>query len=102
MVTEIKHYISRISKDAYWHCAIDNHDQINVSSKNSLYLKLRIKGVREKYDKDFIIFSQKGVREFALKGKGVQIISFLAMLVIFIAIVSCPSNSDTGFCSHKN
>lgn len=45
MVTEIKHYISRISKDAYWHCAIDNHDQINVSSKNSLYLKLRIKKI---------------------------------------------------------
>lgn len=37
-----------------------------------------------------------------VKGKGVQIISFLTMLVIFISVISCPSESEEGICSYKN
>lgn len=49
-----------------------------------------------------VFVSHKGVREFALRGKGLQIISFLAMLTIFIAIISCPSTSETGMCVYKD
>lgn len=60
MVTELKHYVSKISKDSYWHCAIDNHGSIDVSSRMNIYMRFRIKGVREKYDKDLIVFSHQG------------------------------------------
>jgi len=93
VLTELKHFVSRISKFSYWHCAFDNHSSIDVTSKDSQYLRIRIKGVREKYDKDLIIFSKQGKKEFLLKGKSVQIISFMAMLIIFLAVITCPTES---------
>jgi hypothetical protein len=38
-----------------------------------------------------MIFSKQGKKEFLLKGKGLQIISFIAMLTIFLAVITCPS-----------
>lgn len=46
MITELKHYVSKISKESYWHCAIDNHNAVDVSSRKSIYMRLRIKGVK--------------------------------------------------------
>ncbi len=62
MLSEIKHYVSRVSKESYWHCAIDDHSHVDVASQKGIYLRLRITGVKDKYDKDIILFSQKGVR----------------------------------------
>lgn len=36
------------------------------------------------------------------KGKGIQIISFLAMLLIFISVISCPNDNQEGICIYKN
>lgn len=101
MLSELKNYISRVSSESYWHLAIDNHKSVEVSSK-SLYLRVRITGVKDKYDKDLIIFSKKGKKELMFKGKGIQIISFLAMLLIFISVISCPNDNQEGICIYKN
>lgn len=45
MLTEIKHYVSRISKESYWHCAIDDHNCVDVSARDNMYLRLRVRGV---------------------------------------------------------
>jgi hypothetical protein len=93
MLTELKHYVSRISRDSYWHCGLDNHGSLEVSAKDNLYIKMRIKGVRDQYDKDLIVFSRQGKKEFSLKGKGLQVVSFIAMLIIFLTVMNCPSES---------
>ncbi len=61
MLTELKHYTSRITKESYWHCTLDRHQKVDVTTKH-IYLRMRIKGVKGDYDKDMIIFSQKGIR----------------------------------------
>lgn len=102
MVTELKHMASRISKASYWHCLLDNHGAMDVSSRGTIYLRLRIKGVKEKYDKDFILVSKQGQRELMLKDKKMQIMSFVAMLIIFIAVIMCPEDSCEGMCVYRN
>ena len=37
-----------------------------------------------------------------LRGKSFQILSFLAMLLIFVAIISCPSGAESGMCFYKD
>lgn len=86
---ELKNIISRLSTTSYWHCGIDDHNCLGVSSKIGPYLKFRVKGVKEKYDKDIIVFSHQGKRDFILKGKSMHILSFVAMLIIFLAVISC-------------
>lgn len=87
---------------SYWHCGIDDHNHVGVSSRIGPYLKIRVKGVREKYDKDIVVFSHKGKRDFILKGKAMQILSFFAMLVIFISVISCGDEDVEGVCVYKN
>lgn len=101
-MSEIKNYVSRISKQSYWHCVLDDHGSVDVSTRGTTYMKFRIKGVREKYDKDFVLFSKQGQREFMLRGKKMQILSFLAMLMIFVAVIQCPDESTEGMCLYKN
>ena len=85
---------SRTSKASYWHCLLDNHGAVDVSTRGSVYLRVRVKGVREKYDKDLILVSKQGQRELVFKDKKMQVMSFLAMLVIFVAVVQCPEDSS--------
>ena len=67
-----------------------------------MYLRVRVKGVREKYDKDLILVSKQGQRELVFKDKKMQVMSFLAMLVIFVAVVQCPEDSSEGGCAYRN
>lgn len=46
--------------------------------------------------------SQKGVREFGLRGKGFQVVSFLAMLLIFLSVIGCTGSNPTGYCVYKD
>lgn len=93
-MSELKHYASRVSKVSYWHCAIDNHNSVDVSTRGALYMRLRVTGVRDRYDKDILLVSKQGHREFMLKGKYMQVMSFLGMLLIFIAVMQCPEGVD--------
>ena len=92
LVTELKHFVSKSSKVSYWHCVFDTHFDIDVSSRQKLYLRIRIKGAKDKYDRDLIIFSHQGKRDHFFRGKKLQIVSFLAMLMIFIAMVTCSGD----------
>lgn len=93
---ELKNYTTRYAKTMYWHCCIDQYKKIDVSSRSGPLLKLRIKGVNEKYDKTIILFSHQGKRDFflSLQGKKLNIISFLAMLLIFVAVLSCKEGDN--------
>ena len=102
MVTELKHYVSRSSRLSYWHCAFDDHLDIDATSRKTLYLRLRIKGAKDKYDKDFIIFSHQGKRDSFFRGKKIQVVSFLAMLMIFVTIISCSGDDKEGICYHRD
>ena len=62
MLSEIKHYVSRVSKESYRHCAIDDHSHVDVASQKGIYLRLTITRVKNKYDKDIIKKKKKGVR----------------------------------------
>jgi hypothetical protein len=93
MLTELKYFVSRESRYSYWHCLLDSHKFVDVSAKNNLYLRVRIKGVREGYDKDLVVFSKQGKKEWTVKGKSLQVVSFIAMLIIFLAVMNCPSES---------
>lgn len=37
-----------------------------------------------------------------LKGKGLQILSFVAMLLIFVAVISCPKDNTEGVCYYRD
>ena len=89
----MKHLASRTSKGSYWHCVLDNHGAMDVSTRGSAYLRLRVKGVREKYDKDLVLVSKQGQRELVFRDKKMQVMSFVAMLIIFVAVVQCPEDS---------
>ena len=58
----MKHWVSKASGVSYWHVVFDEHGKVNVSVRGSLYLKVRIQGAKDKYDKNLIIFSHQGVR----------------------------------------
>lgn len=99
---ELKNYLYRICKLTYWHCAIDEHQGVEFAGRRDAYVKFVVKGVREGYRKDLIMWSSKGIREFGWRGKNVQIISFLAMLVIFVCVIGCTGAEPTGYCLYKD
>lgn len=101
-MTELKHFATRVSKASYWHCVMDSHNGVDVSSRGNLYIRVRVRGVREKYDKDILLFSKQGQRQFMLRDKKTQILSFFAMLIIFVTVIQCPEDSSEGVCVYRN
>ena len=37
-----------------------------------------------------------------LRGKGLQVLSFVAMLLIFVAVISCSKNNTEGVCAYRD
>jgi hypothetical protein len=67
-------------------------------------VEIRLSGVKEGYDKTLLLFSYKGMRDswfLTAKSKWMQVLSFIGMLVIFYAIVACPSDATEGICVYK-
>ena len=63
----------------------------------SNYLKVRVSGFKDGYDKTILLFSYQGQRDnlfVQAQNKWMQILGFLAMLIIFYAVVACPSNDE--------
>lgn len=107
LITYVKHYVSKVSRLSYWHCAIDDTGKLQVSrfQEAQSRIVLNITGVKQNYDKQLVIFSLKGTKGNILdvmKNKWLQVISFFAMLLIFVAAVGCESQDTTGMCLYKN
>mgnify|MGYP006888956755 CR=1 FL=1 len=37
-----------------------------------------------------------------LRGKGLQVLSFVAMLLIFVAVISCSKDNTEGVCAYRD
>jgi hypothetical protein len=65
LVTYTKHFISKTSKHSYWHAILDDYGQLYVTHMDKMenVCKIRIKGMKEGYDKTLLLISYKGVRD---------------------------------------
>ena len=99
--------MSKISSHQYWHAILDdsNHCHVTHQGKFQNFLRVRISGIKDGYDKTVLLFSYQGKRDNLItqaKSKWMQIVGFVAMLVIFFSVVACPATDDPeGICVYK-
>ena len=78
----------------------------------SCIAKINISGIKGDYNKCLLVFSCKGERDNVLKyilgnfraisKKWMQLISFLAMVLIFVSVVTCSPGDTEGVCRYRD